>query len=80
MTWRKFNLMHHLISWRNRFGLLSSRRWSLLATLARGWHNEAQLEVKGLDFSSTPDLIESGVFDSTEDAPTSLASSPACTF
>jgi hypothetical protein len=40
MIWRKFNLSHHLISWRNRIGPLSSRSWALSDMPAKGWNNE----------------------------------------
>jgi hypothetical protein len=66
MIWRKFNLIHHLISWRNRFGSLSSRRWALSATLARGWNNEDRSAAEGLDFSGKLDPIGAGAVGSAE--------------
>jgi hypothetical protein len=55
-----------LISWRNRFGSLSSRKWALSATLARGWNNEDRSAAEGLDFSGKLDPIGAGAVGSAE--------------
>jgi hypothetical protein len=78
--WSKVNLIYHLVSWRNGIGPLSSRRWTLSATLARGWDNKDPINVEGLDFLGAPDSIRPGAFGLTKDASTSPASSPTSTF